>query len=234
MKELAKSLGERTLARLAAHPAHHRPGERRDRATSCCPPAPAGGTCGPTRRRRSYKAELGLTLPSGEFRRFAESNTVVTPRVGPSPAAGDNADELRRSRRAFPRDAGAAGRASRTPAARGAGARPLERARRSTGTAGRRVAVGGRARRRRRPGPRAGRATPSSPAARATSTAANRGPPCPSGTGAPSSTPTCRTSATPSTRSSSRRTGSSRRSPRPTSRSSASSTACSRTASTTA
>ena len=34
--------------------------------------------------RRAYRAELGLTLPSGEFRRLAESNTVVTPRVGPS------------------------------------------------------------------------------------------------------------------------------------------------------
>jgi len=36
-------------------------------------------------RRRAYRAELGFTLPSGEFRRLAESNTVVTPRVGPSP-----------------------------------------------------------------------------------------------------------------------------------------------------
>jgi hypothetical protein len=36
-------------------------------------------------RRRAYQAELGFTLPSGEFRRLAESNTVVTPRVGPSP-----------------------------------------------------------------------------------------------------------------------------------------------------
>ncbi|MFI5183614.1 MAG: DUF4912 domain-containing protein [Vicinamibacteria bacterium] len=34
--------------------------------------------------RRAYRAELGLTLPSGEFKRLAESNTVVTPRVGPS------------------------------------------------------------------------------------------------------------------------------------------------------
>jgi hypothetical protein len=33
---------------------------------------------------RSYRAELGVTLPSGEFRKLAESNTVVTPRVGPS------------------------------------------------------------------------------------------------------------------------------------------------------
>lgn len=34
--------------------------------------------------RRSYKAQLGVTLPSGEFRQLAESNVVVTPRVGPS------------------------------------------------------------------------------------------------------------------------------------------------------
>ncbi len=36
-------------------------------------------------RSRAYRAELGLTLPSGEFRSLAHSNTVVTPRVGPSP-----------------------------------------------------------------------------------------------------------------------------------------------------
>jgi hypothetical protein len=34
--------------------------------------------------QRSYRAELGLTLPSGEFRRLAESNTVRTPRSGPA------------------------------------------------------------------------------------------------------------------------------------------------------
>jgi hypothetical protein len=34
--------------------------------------------------RRSYRAELGLTLPSGEFRKVAESNTVTSPRTGPS------------------------------------------------------------------------------------------------------------------------------------------------------
>ncbi len=34
--------------------------------------------------RRAYRAEIGVTLPSGEFHRLAESNTVVTPRVGPS------------------------------------------------------------------------------------------------------------------------------------------------------
>lgn len=36
------------------------------------------------RAPRSYRAQLGVTLPSGEFRVLAESNTVATPRVGPS------------------------------------------------------------------------------------------------------------------------------------------------------
>lgn len=36
---------------------------------------------------RSYRAQLGLTLPSGEFRSLAESNTVRTPRTGPAPGA---------------------------------------------------------------------------------------------------------------------------------------------------
>ncbi len=34
--------------------------------------------------RRSYRAELGFTLASGDFRSLARSNTVTTPRVGPS------------------------------------------------------------------------------------------------------------------------------------------------------
>jgi len=34
---------------------------------------------------RSYRAELGLTLPSGEFHHLAFSNTVHTARTGPSP-----------------------------------------------------------------------------------------------------------------------------------------------------
>ncbi len=34
---------------------------------------------------RAYRAELGVTLPSGGFRALAASNTVVPPRVGPSP-----------------------------------------------------------------------------------------------------------------------------------------------------
>lgn len=34
---------------------------------------------------RSYRVELGLTLPSGEYRPLTQSNTVSTPRLGPSP-----------------------------------------------------------------------------------------------------------------------------------------------------
>jgi hypothetical protein len=34
---------------------------------------------------RAYRAQLGLTTPSGEFRRLATSNVVVAPRVGPAP-----------------------------------------------------------------------------------------------------------------------------------------------------
>lgn len=34
--------------------------------------------------RRAYRAELGMTLPSGEFRTLATSNTVIVPRRGPS------------------------------------------------------------------------------------------------------------------------------------------------------
>jgi hypothetical protein len=36
---------------------------------------------------RSYRAVLGWTLPSGQFRTLAESNLVTAPRVGPSPDA---------------------------------------------------------------------------------------------------------------------------------------------------
>jgi hypothetical protein len=33
---------------------------------------------------RSYRVELGITLPSGEYRALARSNAVATPRMGPS------------------------------------------------------------------------------------------------------------------------------------------------------
>ena len=36
-------------------------------------------------QHRAYRAQLGLTMPSGEFRALATSNVVVAPRFGPSP-----------------------------------------------------------------------------------------------------------------------------------------------------
>jgi hypothetical protein len=84
MKELARSLGERTLAvsRLTLRITDPVSGGSSDVLL------PAGARWWYVRADstpRSYKAELGLTLPSGEYRRISESNTVVTPRVGPSP-----------------------------------------------------------------------------------------------------------------------------------------------------
>jgi hypothetical protein len=84
MKDLAKSLGERTLAvsRLTLRITDPVSGGSSDILL------PAGARWWYVRADstpRSYKAELGLTLPSGEYRRISESNTVVTPRVGPSP-----------------------------------------------------------------------------------------------------------------------------------------------------
>lgn len=84
MKDLARSLGERTLAvsRLTLRVTDPVSGGSTDILL------PAGARWWYVRADstpRSYKAELGLTLPSGEYRRISESNTVVTPRVGPSP-----------------------------------------------------------------------------------------------------------------------------------------------------
>jgi hypothetical protein len=56
-------------------------------------------------RRRAYRAELGVTLPSGEFRVLAESNTVVTPRVGPSHERASRVLHYRQGR-ALPMGAG--------------------------------------------------------------------------------------------------------------------------------
>ena len=152
--------------------------------------------------RRSYRAELGFTLASGEFRSLAKSNTVTTPRVGPSaekasrrlsygqageipPAAGVavSLDEMRSASPNPPWSAPNVDAADEEPTAPRPGA---------PGTG------------------RAGPATHSVRAAPATSTVA-RIPRCPSGTGAPCCTPTCPTCGTRSIRSSSKRTGSSRR-----------------------
>jgi hypothetical protein len=63
--------------------------------------------------RRSYRAELGVTLPSGEFRRLAESNTVVAPRGAPS---ARRASEKRSYREARVQTAAATAAAARAEA----------------------------------------------------------------------------------------------------------------------
>jgi hypothetical protein len=63
--------------------------------------------------RRSYRAELGVTLPSGEFRRLAESNTVVAPRGAPS---AERASERRSFRQARAQSAAATAAAARAEA----------------------------------------------------------------------------------------------------------------------
>jgi hypothetical protein len=80
---LAQELGERTLAlaRLAlrvSDPSHG------GTSLTLLPPGSRSWYVKVDRSRRTYRAELGLLLPSGVFRRLAESNTVATPRVGPS------------------------------------------------------------------------------------------------------------------------------------------------------
>jgi len=84
MKEFAKSIGERALAlsRLTLRVIDPVSGGSTD---ILLPPGARWWYVRTDQSRRTYRAELGVTLPSGEFRRLAESNTVVTPRVGPSP-----------------------------------------------------------------------------------------------------------------------------------------------------
>jgi len=84
MKDLGKSLGERALAlsRLTLRVVDPVSGGASD---ILLPPGARWWYIRTDSARRTYRAELGVTLPSGEFRRLAESNTVVTPRVGPSP-----------------------------------------------------------------------------------------------------------------------------------------------------
>jgi hypothetical protein len=84
LKDLARSLGERGLAlsRLTLRVQDPVSGGSSD---ILLPPGARWWYIRTDTARRSYRAELGVTLPSGEFRRLAESNSVVTPRVGPSP-----------------------------------------------------------------------------------------------------------------------------------------------------
>jgi hypothetical protein len=86
MKDLGRRLGERGLAlsRLTLRVLDPVSGGSSD---ILIPPGARWWYIRTDAARRTYRAELGVTLPSGEFRRLAESNTVVTPRVGPSPRA---------------------------------------------------------------------------------------------------------------------------------------------------
>jgi hypothetical protein len=51
---------------------------------------------------RSYRVELGITLPSGEYRALARSNAVSTPRVGPSPQKATRRASYRQAAKAAP------------------------------------------------------------------------------------------------------------------------------------
>lgn len=108
MKNLGKSLGERALAlsRLTLRVLDPVSGGSSD---ILLPPGARWWYIHTDSARRTYRAELGVTLPSGEFRRLAESNTVVTPRVGPSPQRARRRMSYRDARDLPPSAAEAAG-----------------------------------------------------------------------------------------------------------------------------
>lgn len=108
MKDLARSLGERglQLSRLTLRVQDPVSGGSSD---ILLPPGARWWYIRTDSARRSYRAELGVTLPSGAFRRLAESNTVVTPRVGPSPQRARRRMSYRDARDLPPSAAEAAG-----------------------------------------------------------------------------------------------------------------------------
>jgi hypothetical protein len=112
LEELAKSLGERALAlsRLTLRVVDPVSGGSSD---ILLPPGARWWYVRTDAARRTYRAELGITLPSGEFRRLAESNTVVTPRVGPSHERARRRMSYRDASELAPAAAAAAGRADR-------------------------------------------------------------------------------------------------------------------------
>jgi hypothetical protein len=118
-KELAQSLGERAfaLSRLTLRVIDPVSGGSSD---ILLPPGARWWYVRTDSARRTYRAELGALLPSGEFRRLAESNTVVTPRVGPSPERARRRMSYGDARDLAPAAAAAAGAAeSETGRARG-------------------------------------------------------------------------------------------------------------------
>lgn len=112
MKELASGLGERALAlsRLTLRVVDPVSGGSSD---ILLPPGARWWYVRTDSARRTYRAELGVTLPSGAFRRLAESNTVVTPRVGPSPERARRRLSYREARDIAASAAEAAGAAER-------------------------------------------------------------------------------------------------------------------------
>jgi hypothetical protein len=67
---------------------------------------------------RSYRAEVGLTLPSGHFRSLAQSNTVITPAGAPAGEVSTRTARYRRTGPVTPVPAGAAPSGVKAAAAR--------------------------------------------------------------------------------------------------------------------
>jgi hypothetical protein len=112
LEQLAKSLGERALAlsRLTLRIVDPVSGGSSD---ILLPPGARWWYVRTDAARRTYRAELGITLPSGQFRKLAESNTVVTPRVGPSPERARRRMSYRAAGELAPADAALALQAER-------------------------------------------------------------------------------------------------------------------------
>lgn len=66
-------------------------------------------------QHRTYRALLGVTTPSGEFRSLASSNVVVAPRVGPSPERATRRVSFRRASEARAAGAGQPAASARPP-----------------------------------------------------------------------------------------------------------------------
>ena len=112
MKGLARSLGERafTLSRLTLRVLDPVSGGASD---ILLPPGARWWYIRTDVARRTYRAEIGITLPSGEFRQLAESNAVVTPRVGPSRERARRRLSYAGAGDVPPEEAAAAGKADR-------------------------------------------------------------------------------------------------------------------------
>jgi hypothetical protein len=112
MKGLARSLGERALAlsRLTLRVLDPVSGGMSD---ILLPPGARWWYIRTDVARRTYRAEIGITLPSGEFRQLAESNAVVTPRVGPSRERARRRLSYRGAGELPPEDAAVAGETER-------------------------------------------------------------------------------------------------------------------------